>query len=324
MGGALALAFERAGNDVTICATEFDDAFVEGIEKDRSHPSLDQAVPASVGIAHSGFWTEALGKAGVVVLAVASHGVRSTVRLAASSLNGAAIWAIASKGWDSATAEPLSKVVSDESPHHPVVIVVGPSLATELASGTPTGLVCASSDLEAARRVAGALGSSTVRAFITDDVAGVEVGAALKNVLAIAIGMCEGIAEVKGKPMTNTKAALFSRGLVEMGRLATALGGRNETVLGLAGAGDLFVTVLGGRNGRFGRLVGTGLDPQEAFEEMGTTVEGYENTLQAVSLAERHGLDLPVVEMVHSVLYKGVPPEEGVQALVLGPVELEL
>jgi glycerol-3-phosphate dehydrogenase (NAD(P)+) len=214
----------------------------------------------------------------------------------------------------------MSEFIEEVSPEHAVVMLVGPSLAYELAAGTPTGLVCASKDLEAAQKVAGAITSPYLRGFVTDDIAGVEVGAALKNVLAIAIGMCDGIAEVRGRPMTNTKGALFSRGLTELGTLVAAVGGRPETALGLSGAGDLYLTVLGGRNGRFGRLVGTGLDPIKAFEQMGTTVEGFDNTREAVLLAKRTGVDLPVASMVHSVLFEGRKPDQAILDLVMSPL----
>lgn len=324
MGTALALILDKAGSEVTICPTEFDGPFVDAIEADRTHPSIGAAVPPDIGLVAPDGWDPVLAEADIAVVAVASVGLRDTVKLAGGSLKEGAIWAVATKGWDPTTAQPLSKVLADESPDHPAVIVVGPSLAKELAGGTPTGLVCASSDLDAARKVAEALNAPTVKTYVTDDVTGVEIGAAMKNVLAIAIGMAEGISEATGKPMTNTRAALFSRGLVEMSQLAVALGGRQATVLGLAGAGDLFVTVLGGRNGRFGRLVGTGLTPEKAFDEMGTTVEGYDNVKEAKSLAEANDLDLQVVKMAYSVLYEGVEPQDGIEGLMLGPPEDEI
>jgi glycerol-3-phosphate dehydrogenase (NAD(P)+) len=323
MGAALAIAFDRAGSRVWLCGTEFDLALLDAIEATGTHPGLGVAVPDSLVLARPDEWPQFVAGAGVVAVAVVSAGVRAVVRQAAPLVGSGAVWAMGSKGWDPETAEPLSQVVQQES-SNPVVIVVGPSLASELAAGTPTALVCASHVPEAAERVARSVSSETVRAFVTDDVPGVEVGAALKNVLAIAIGMCDGISEVKGRPMTNTKAALFSRGLIEMARMAVALGGRQETVLGLAGAGDLFVTVLGGRNGRFGRLVGTGLEPRQAIDQMGTTVEGFDNASEAVALADRLGLELPVARMVHSVLHKGADPEEAIGRLTLGAVEPEL
>lgn len=323
MGAALGLNFDRASHETSLCATALDEHLVRAIAAGEAHPGLGQRLPKRIKTVPWGQWQEELPHAELVVLAVASSGIRAVVREAEPMLNSAAIWVIATKGWDSDTAEPLSSVVENDAPDHPVVVMVGPSLATELASGTPTGLVCAGRDLNAARVVADAVRSTSVRTYVTDDVAGVEVGAAIKNVLAIAIGMCDGIAEKKGRPMTNAKAALFSRGLIEMARLARALGGRVETVLGLAGAGDLFVTVLGGRNGRFGRLVGTGLDPKTALMEMATTVEGFANADEAVKLADKHTLDLPLVRMVHSVLYRGQNPEEAILSILQGPVENE-
>lgn len=324
MGASLAVTFSRSGCSIRLLATEFDGPVVEAINAAGLHPALNHPLPEDVEIVLPDSWPEALRKSQVVVVAVSSAGVRSVVAKCAPHLAPEAVWAVATKGWDPRSAEPMSVVIAQESGSHPVVIMVGPSLARELIAGTPTAMVCASTDLEAARKVAEAISSDGVRAFTNSDVVGVEVGASLKNVLAIAIGLCDGVAELKGRSMSNTKAALFSRGLIEMARLAVALGGRESTVLGLAGAGDLFVTVIGGRNGRFGKLVGSGLDPQRAFEEMGTTVEGYENTREAVVLGERYELDLPVVQMVHEVLYGGRNADEAISAFITGPCEEEL
>ncbi len=315
MGSALALNFDRVGQRTFILATQFDRGLYDALGRDRSHPTLGHWIPESITLVPHEGWGEALDGSDIVVLAVSSVGIRSVIREIVEHIERSII-AVATKGWDPETAEPLSQVVADEAPNNSVVIMVGPSLAAELAFGTPTGLVCASVDERAAESVASSLCGSSVMGYTSSDVRGVEVGAALKNVLAIGIGMCDGIAEAKGRAMTNTKAAMFSRGLVEMARLAVAMGGRKETVLGLAGAGDLFVTVLGGRNGRFGRLVGAGLAPEEAFKTMGTTVEGFENAKEAMMLADRHGLDLPVVRMVSAVLHGGTDPESAIKDLV--------
>ncbi|MBW3589768.1 MAG: NAD(P)H-dependent glycerol-3-phosphate dehydrogenase [Actinobacteria bacterium] len=324
MGAALAVSLERGSQEVSILATKYDEAVVSALEDGDPHPGLGQRIPSSIAMARWGAWAESLAVAEIVVLAVSSSGISAVVREARPMLRTGAVLAIATKGWDSETARPLSQVVAEDAPGHPVIIVVGPSLALELAAGTPTGLVCAGSDPEAAAMVAETFRSQTVRTYVTTDLPGVEVGAALKNVLAIAIGMCDGIAEAQGRSMMNTKAALFSRGLIEMARLAKALGGKEETILGLAGSGDLFVTVLGGRNGRFGRLVGSGVEPRRAISEMGTTVEGFDNTDEAVRLMKRHSLDLPVVAMVYKVLYEGADPADAIESLMLGPVESEL
>jgi glycerol-3-phosphate dehydrogenase (NAD(P)+) len=323
MAGALAIHFERSGHHAAICATRFDGAILEAVRRDRMHPTLHHFIPEEVDIYDYRHWGRGFRRAEIVALAVPSVGVLSTVIEAQEHLGRNSIWAVATKGWVAGSGRPMSEFIEDVSPHHPVVMMVGPSLAIEIAAGTPTALVCASKDLRAANLVATAITSRTLRGFVTDDIAGVEVGSALKNVLAIAIGMCDGIAELKGRSMTNAKGALYSRGLVEMGRLAQAMGGRPETVLGPSGAGDLFLTVLGGRNGRFGRLVGTGLDPVRAFEQMGTTVEGFDNTREAVLLAKRTGVRLPVAEMTYSVLFEGREPEEAILELMMSPLEVD-
>jgi glycerol-3-phosphate dehydrogenase (NAD(P)+) len=323
MAGALALSFEHSANSVAICATTFDGHILEAMRRDRVHPTLGRYLPEAIEVLDSRHWARGLRRADIAVLAVPSVGVLGAVTATGPSLARNAIWAVATKGWVPGSGRPMSEFIEEVSPGHKVVMLVGPSLASELAVGTPTGLLCASKDLDAARAVARALASPYLRGLVTDDILGVEVGAALKNVLAIAIGMCDGLAEVKGKPMTNTKGALFSRGLTEMGRLAVAVGGRQETVLGLSGAGDLFLTVLGGRNGRYGRLVGTGLDPVKAFEQMGTTVEGFDNTREAMLLAKRNRVELPVAAMVHSVLFEGREPGQAVLDLVMSPLETD-
>lgn len=319
MAGALAVHFDRSGHSVAVCATRFDGAILESLRTDRRHPTLRHSIPDSVDVYDSRHWAKGFRKADIAVLAVPSVGVLSTVTAALEHLSKSAIWAVASKGWVAGSGRPMSEFIQEVSPDHPVVVLVGPSLASEIAAGTPTALVCASRDLDAARTVADAITDTSLRGFVSEDIAGVEVCAALKNVLAIAVGMCDGIAEVTGRSMTNTKGALFSRGLQEMARLAVAMGGKQETVLGLSGAGDLFLTVGGGRNGRFGKLVGTGLDPVKAFEQMGTTVEGFDNTREAVLLAKRNELRLPVVEMTHSVLFGGISPETAIIDLLMKP-----
>lgn len=320
MAGALAIHFDRSGHSVAVCATRFDGAILEALRADRRHPTLGHSIPDSVDVYDSRHWAKGFRRADLAVLAVPSVGVLSTVTAALEHLGKSTIWAVATKGWVAGSGRPMSEFIHEVSPDHPVVVMVGPSLAWEIAAGTPTALVCASDDLQAAQIVADAITDTSVRGFVSEDVAGVEVGAALKNVLAIAVGMCDGIAEVTGRSMTNTKGALFSRGLLELARMAVAVGGRQETVLGLSGAGDLFLTVGGGRNGRFGKLVGTGLDPVKAFEQMGTTVEGFDNTREAVLLAKRNGLRLPLVEMTHSVLFGGIPPEQAILDLLMKPI----
>jgi glycerol-3-phosphate dehydrogenase (NAD(P)+) len=326
MGGALTVQLARAGQDVMVLATAFDGPFVDAYRAGEPHPALARHLPADLQIVEEDSWTDVLGKLDVLVLAVATKGLVPTVRACAPHTSPDAVWAVATKGWDEDSLEPATGVVARElGDADRVVAVVGPSLAHEIAQGVPTAVVCASTSRASARRVAEMLCSEHFRAYTSDDVVGVEVGAIMKNVVAIGIGLCDGLCDEFGvEEMTNAKAFVFSRGLVEMARLARALGGRAETVLGLAGAGDLFVTALGGRNGKFGRLVGGGMSPDDALREMNTTVEGHWNARAAAGLAQTHGLDLPVVDAVAKVLHDGLPPREAIERLVSASVEEEL
>jgi len=308
MGAALAINLDRAGHAITLCATEFDGPFIEAIEKTGIHPSLDHALSNSIRISEFSDWGAALEVTDVAVIAVSSTGLRSTFGTVTAALSSHAPVLIATKGWDPETGQPLSNILAADAKGRSIAWLVGPTLAEETASGRPTALVCASETIDTAKELADALSSPVLRIFVTSDVTGVEIGAALKNVIAVAVGMCDGLAEASGATFTNAKAALFSQGLVEMTRLSRALGGRDETVIGLTGSGDLFVTVMGGRNARFGRLVGAGVDPKEALDHMSTTVEGYEGCARALKLAKDLDLDLPLVRFVHSVVHEGADP----------------
>ena len=326
MGGALTVQLAQAGHETTILATEFDGPFVQAYIDGQPHPALGVRLPDNTPIVEPGSWQDVLPQADVLVLAVATAGLVPTVQTCAPWAPASCIWTVATKGWDEDTLRPAAGVVADElgDPDR-VVAVVGPSLAKEIAVGVPTAVVCASKSPAAARTVAELFDSPRFRTYTSGDVIGVEVGAIMKNVVAIACGMCDGLAKEFGvEAMTNAKAFVFSRGLVEMGRMARALGGNAETILGLAGAGDLFVTVLGGRNGRFGRLLGAGRTPEQALEEMNTTVEGYMNARAAATLTEKLGLTLPVVDIVAKVVHYGLAPREAIERLVSGSVEEEL
>jgi glycerol-3-phosphate dehydrogenase (NAD(P)+) len=324
MGTGLAVQLARAGQEVALLATDHDQPFVDAFRAGEPHPAIGTPFPECELHEHDA-WAAPLGKAEVVVLAVSTAGVEHTVREAAAHCSPDALWAVATKGWEEATLRSAGRLVADVlgDPKR-VVVVVGPSLAAEIANGVPTAVVCASDDHIAVRKVATLFASPIFRTYVTDDVVGVEVGAALKNVIAIAVGMADGLAPSYGvDAMTNTTAFLFSRGLVEIARLARAMRGRLETVLGLAGAGDLYVTCLGGRNARFGRLVGGGMTPEQAMDEMHTTVEGYHNARSAAALAAKYRLDLPIVRAVASVLDGKATPREAIEGILVGTVEEE-
>lgn len=316
MGAALAGHLVREGRAVTVLATPYDDAAAHAIVHGLPHPGLGIPIGGPMSVAGPAEWGPVLSSADIVTIAVSTNGLSGVIAEAASHAPAEALWAIATKGWEESTLR-SSATVACETLGDPgrVAQIVGPSLAVEVAAGVPTGVVAAGVHLPTAIAVAEAFASPGMYVHATTDVAGVEVGSALKNVIAIAIGLCDGIAEHRGRPWTNTKAMLFSRGLGEMIALARATGGRPETIVGLAGAGDLFVTSLGGRNARFGRLVGLGTPPARALEEMRTTVEGYANAPAALALADKHGLDLSIVRAINAVLFDDVAPLDAIRSL---------
>jgi len=195
----------------------------------------------------------------------------------------------------------------------PVGAVSGPTFAVEVARGLPTALVVATTDAALTRDVADLLRGETLRAYASDDLTGVEVGAAVKNVLAIAAGASDGLGFGD-----NARAALVTRGLAESGRLSAALGGRRETLMGLAGLGDLVLTCTGNlsRNRRVGLALAGGQPLAAILAEIGHVAEGVTATRAARQLALHHGVDMPIVDAVHRVLYEGVAPRDAVLTLL--------
>jgi glycerol-3-phosphate dehydrogenase (NAD(P)+) len=194
-----------------------------------------------------------------------------------------------------------------------VGIVSGPSFAEEVARGLPTALSVAATDPAIAARVAALLRADNLRAYQCDDIAGVEVGGAVKNVLAIAAGASDGLGFGH-----NARAALITRGLAETGRLSAALGGQRETLMGLAGLGDLVLTCTGdlSRNRRVGLALARGKTLPAILDELGHVAEGVAATVAVRALAREHGVEMPICDAVHDVLYGGLPAKVAVEALL--------
>lgn len=316
MGAALAVVHARAGLQTTLLGTAFDDKAIEACAAGDPHPALGVALDRSIDCRPHVDREAVLWGAERIVLAVSSEGLADVAAETAASARGEATWLVATKGWDSDTLRTPSEVLSDAGVRR-VVILAGPALAPELVAGGPTAVVCAGGNADVTARVAETLRAAGVFATITDDVVAVEIAAAYKNVTAIAVGICEGLSErltesVYVHRFANARAAMFAQGLKDMTRLAAGKGGRTETILGLAGAGDLYVTCLGGRNGNFGRLLGGGETPEEAQRTIGSTVEGVPNTHAALRLAERDAVDLRAAPAVAAVLSGEASADEAV------------
>ncbi len=314
MGTALAVHTARSGASTVLLATDHDEAVMDRWRRGLPHPSLDMPFHHHVRCLPDGEWEQALPRAGVVIVAVSSTGLSRVLEQAARIGAPDAIWVLATKGWSPDTLQTPSQVADAVLGDAPVVSLAGPALAAEILAGSPTGLLCASHDQRARRCAAQVLSSPTTAVFTTSDVAGAETAAAFKNVVAVAVGLAEGLSDRLGESglvatFANARAAVFARGMMDMLALVEAQGGRAATVLGLAGAGDLYVTCGHGRNGRFGRLLGSGATVESAVRSIGSTVEGVANTAPALLLAARTRLDLPSARVVELALKEDLTGE---------------
>ena len=305
MGTAMALHCAARGARVALLATDHDEAAVRAWRRGEPHPAL-QLPFSSVPCAPPEDWDGKLTDAQVVVVAVSSAGLEP-VLVRARRVAAPQVWLLVTKGWQAQTLRRPTEVAEAVLASAPIASLAGPTLAAELAVGAPTGLIVASKSTDARRRAAAVLAGPMTAAFTSSDVAGTETAAAFKNVVAVAVGLAEGLAQrytdrAVGRSFANARAALFARGLIDMAALVQSQGGRPATVLGLAGTGDLYVTAGHGRNGRFGRLLGEGATVDAAIRSIGSTVEGVANAAAALELARRAGIDLPSVRIVESAL----------------------
>ena len=246
---------------------------------------------------------ESLRESELVVFAAPSFAVRETARQAAALLRDGTVLVSAAKGIEKGTSLRMTEIIGEETGGRcPTAALSGPSYAEEVGRGAPTGCVAAARDLETARFVQEAFMTPRFRVYTNEDIVGVELGAALKNVLALCCGVSDGMGLGD-----NAKALLMTRGMTEMARLGVALGGRKETFAGLSGMGDLIVTCtsMHSRNRRCGILIGEGKNAQEAMEQVGAVVEGYFAALSACQLSEKMGVEMPICQCAYDVLYRG-------------------
>ena len=309
-GTALAMLLLENGNDVTLWSYTEEESRV--LRETGENPML-KGVPLPKGLK----LTTDLGcvaGCGVVALATPSFAVRSTARQMAPHLTAGTVVVSVSKGIEKETSTTLTEAIHEElGPNYPVVALSGPSHAEEVGRGVPTAVVSASKDQKAAELVQDLFMSPRFRVYASDDVTGVELAAALKNVIALCAGCCDGMG-----CGDNTKAALMTRGLTEIARLGVAMGGRKETFAGLAGVGDLIVTCtsMHSRNRRCGILIGKGMEPAQAVKEIGAVVEGYYAAANAKALAEKLEVEMPIAAAAYEVLYHGKDPKVVLQELM--------
>lgn len=254
----------------------------------------------------------------ITIIATPSTAVRSVARDLAKYKNEGIVVNV-SKGFEASTLKFLSEVISEELPNATVVALSGPSHAEEVARNIPTSIVATSSSLISAQVVQDIMSSETLRVYTSTDITGVELGGALKNVIAIAAGFCDGLGLGD-----NTKAALITRGLAEMTRLGVSMGAKEYTFSGLTGIGDLVVTCTSrhSRNNRFGNKVGSGISVKNALAEVGT-VEGYYAAEIAYKLSQKYSVELPIIRECYAVLYEDKPVNQSVKNLMNRPSRSE-
>lgn len=250
----------------------------------------------------------------ITIIATPSLAVRSVAKQLAAVENHGIVVNV-SKGIEKDSLKRLSTIIREELPEDMIAVLSGPSHAEEVARKIPTSLVAASKSITAASIIQDVLSNEFMRIYTSDDVIGVELGGAIKNVIAICAGICDGLGLGD-----NTKAALITRGLSEMANLGVRMGANERTFAGLTGIGDLVVTCTSqhSRNNRFGNMVGSGIPVQQALDDVGT-VEGYYAALMAYQLGKKYNVELPIINACYEVLYEGRKAEDVVRDLMLRP-----
>ncbi|MBQ6845971.1 MAG: NAD(P)H-dependent glycerol-3-phosphate dehydrogenase [Oscillospiraceae bacterium] len=310
-GTALAAMLAKNGNEVIMWS--FEHAEYERLKNDRENRAFLPGVLFPEGLE----CTEDISvakDAELIVMAVPSFAVRSTAAKLSPYISGNQIIVNVAKGIEKGTSKRLSEIIEEEIESKcDVAVLSGPSHAEEVGRGVPTAIIATSRSQKAAETVQNVFMNDKFRVYITDDIIGVELGAALKNVMALAAGICDGLGLGD-----NSKAALMTRGLAETVRLGTALGGKQETFAGLAGLVDLIVTCMSmhSRNRRAGILLGQGVSAEKVPEKIGGVVEGYFATQSAMQLAKKVGIEMPITEQVAKVLFEGADPRNALDALM--------
>jgi glycerol-3-phosphate dehydrogenase (NAD(P)+) len=318
-GTALALQFARSGRPTRLWGRDRERMadMARARRNERYLPS--GTFPAALQVQPD--LAAALQGARDLLIAVPSHAFRALLTQVAPQLGRDPQLAWATKGFELPSALLPHQVAREVlGPGRAVAVLSGPTFAREVGAGLPTAMTIASADAAFASSLAQDLSSENFRAYTSTDIAGVEVGGAVKNVLAVGAGLSDGLGFG-----ANTRVALITRGLAEMMRFGVALGAQRDTFMGLAGLGDLVLTCTDdqSRNRRFGLQLAAGRTPAEALASIGQVVEGYPAAQALRQVAARHGVEMPLSEAVYRVLYEGVPPREAVRELMRRPIKSE-
>lgn len=317
-GTALGNLLASNGHDVTLWALEPE--VVESISKRHVNERFLAGHTLESRLSATGDLSSAVSVAEIIVAAAPSHALRSVLSKAKASIDPRTPIVVATKGIESDTLALMTEVAEQELPQNPIVAISGPSFAAEVASRQPTAVVVASTSETIARQAQTLFSSDYFRAYSHTDICGVEIGGSLKNVMAVATGIAEGL----GLGF-NARAALITRGLAEMTRLGVVRGAKASTFAGLAGLGDLVLTCTGSlsRNRSLGMAIGQGEQLEEVLKARDTVAEGVVTTRSARALAQREGVEMPIVETVYRVLFEGQPPRDAIGELMSRELKAE-
>ncbi len=311
-GCALAYVLDKNGHEVTVWSIVEDE--VSMLKECREHKDKLPGVKLSEKISFTGNMKEASEGMDLIVLAVPSVYTRSTAEMLKPHIRQNQIIVSVAKGIEEGTLMTLSEIIEEEIPAADVAVLCGPSHAEEVGKELPTALVAGARTRKTAEFIQKVLMNEVFRVYTSPDVLGMELGGALKNVIALAAGMADGLGYGD-----NTKAALITRGITEIGRLAVTMGAKEETLHGLTGIGDLIVTCASrhSRNRKAGMLMGKGYTMQQAMDEVKMVVEGVYSAKAAIALGEKYQISMPIIEQVNRVLFENKPAKDAVKELML-------
>ncbi len=311
-GCALAILLAGKGHDVTIWTKIENEAHALNNNRKAMKNLPGAQLPEEVGITLD--LEEACKDKDLIVLSVASPYIRATAHSAKPYIKEGQILVNVSKGIEDGTLYTLSEVIKEEIPQADIAVLSGPSHAEEVSRGIPTTIVVGAETKETAKFIQDIFMTDMFRVYTSPDIIGIELGGSLKNVIALAAGVVDGLGYGD-----NTKAALMTRGMAEISRLGIKLGGKIETFSGLSGFGDLFVTCTSkhSRNWNAGNLIGQGMSMEEAMKQVNQVVEGVNSAKAALALASRNEVEMPIVEQINMVLFEGKSPREALSDLLM-------
>lgn len=317
-GTALAILLEKNGHQVTLWSHREEEA--KELAKSREHKSKLPGVEIPEGIEIIGNLESALREKNVIVFAVPSVVVRSTAKKVAPYVKEGQLIVNVAKGIEETTLMTLTDIIEEEIPGAKGCVLSGPSHAEEVSRGLPTTCVVGAKDKETAEFLQNIFMSPVFRVYISPDILGIELGGALKNVIALAAGTADGLGYGD-----NTKAALITRGITEIARLGIAMGAKADTFYGLSGIGDLIVTCASkhSRNRKAGYLMGQGRNMQQAMDEVNMVVEGVYSAKAGLALSQKYKVEMPIIEQVNKVLFEGKAPADAVRELMVRDKKIE-